>query len=89
MSRRKRPKLPRGIYLRGRVYWLTIQKNGKRYFITLETPDLADAVRRSEMMRQNLELESGAPLNAEIESTVSKLHTFVSTFLPTPAKVNL
>jgi len=43
MNRRKRPKLPRGIYLRGRLYWLAIQRNGKRHFITLETPDLAEA----------------------------------------------
>lgn len=71
MSRRKRPKLPRGLYLRGRVYWLAIQRNGKRYFITLETPDLTEAVRRSEIMRQNLELESGAPLNAEIDRFIA------------------
>src|SRR5439155_23134775 len=55
----------------GRVYWVAIQRNGKRHFITLETPDLAEAVRRTEIMRQNLELESGAPLNAEIDRFIA------------------
>jgi len=71
MNRRKRPKLPRGIYLRGRLYWLAIQRNGKRHFITLETPDLAEAVRRSETMRENLDLEHGAPLNDEIDRFIA------------------
>lgn len=59
------------MYLRGNIYWLAIQRSGKRHFITLETPDLAEAVRRSERMRHNLELESGAPLNAEIDRFIA------------------
>src|SRR4029077_3096658 len=59
------------MYLRGNIYWLSIQRKGKRHFITLETPDLAEAVRRSERMRHNLELESGAPLNAEIDRFIA------------------
>jgi integrase len=59
------------MYLRGSIYWLAIQRNGKRHFITLETPDLAEAVRRCERMQHNLELETGAPLDAEIDRFIA------------------
>ena len=69
-SRNKRT-LGRGIYLRGHVYWLAIQRNGKRYFITLETTDPAEAVRRAETMREHIDIESGAPINAEIDRFIA------------------
>jgi hypothetical protein len=59
MAYRKRRQLGRGIYLRGNVYWLAIQRNGKRHFITLETTDPAEAVRRAEAMQDYVNLESG------------------------------
>ena len=64
--RKTKPKLGRGIYLRGRTYWLSVQKNGSRSWTTLETSDPSEAIRQSETIRQNLILESGSPLNAEI-----------------------
>src|SRR5206468_3924219 len=65
MRARNKHKLGRGLYLRGHIYWFAIQRNGKRYFITLETTDPAEAVRRAETMRDHIDIESGAPLNAE------------------------
>src|SRR5438552_6109440 len=71
MRSRSNRKLGRGIYLRGHVYWLAIQRNGKRYFITLETTDPAEAVRRAETMRKHIDIESGAPINAEIDRFIA------------------
>jgi integrase len=71
MGSKKRRKLGRGIYTRGNIYWLTIQRNGKRHFITLETTDPAEAVRRAEAMRNNVDLELGAPLNVEIDRFIT------------------
>jgi integrase len=64
--RKTQRKVGRGIYLRGQIFWLNIQKNGSRSWITLETSDPAEAVRRAELLRENLVLESGSPLIAEI-----------------------
>src|SRR5947208_8502319 len=71
MRSRSKPKLGRGLYLRGHIYWFAIQRNGKRYFITLETTDPAEAVRRAETMRDHIDIESGAPLNAEIDRFIA------------------
>lgn len=71
MRSRSNRKLGRGIYLRGHVYWLAIQRNGKRYFITLETTDPAEAVRRAEAMRDHIDIESGAPIKAEIDRFIA------------------
>jgi len=71
MPSRNKRKLGRGIYLRGHVYWLAIQRNGKRYFITLETTDPAEAVRRAETMRDHIDIESGAPITAEIDRFIA------------------
>jgi integrase len=71
MGSKKKRKLGRGIYTRGHVYWLAIQRNGKRHFITLETTDPAEAVRRAEAMREHVTLELGAPLNAEIDRFIA------------------
>jgi hypothetical protein len=37
----------RGIYRRGDVFWLAKQVNGRRTFITLETGDYVEAVKRA------------------------------------------
>src|ERR1017187_9916544 len=66
MRSRSNRKLGRGIYLRGNIYWLAVQKNGQRSWITLETADPAEAVKRAESVRENVSLETGAPLEAEI-----------------------
>jgi integrase len=70
-SRPKRKKLGRGIYLRGHVYWFAVQRNGQRHFITLETTDPAEAVRRAETMREHIDIESGAPIKAEIDRFIA------------------
>src|SRR5438552_13790063 len=71
MRSRNKGKLGRGIYLRGHVYWFAIQRNGKRHFITLETTDPAEAVRRAETMRDHIDIETGAPLRAEIDRFIA------------------
>jgi integrase len=71
MPSRNKRKLGRGLYLRGNVYWFAIQRNGKRHFITLETSDPAEAVRRAEMMRDHIDIESGAPIKAEIDRFIA------------------
>ncbi len=70
-SRNKRKKLGRGIYLRGHIYWFAVQRNGQRHFITLETTDPAEAVRRAETMRDHVDIESGAPIKAEIDRFIA------------------
>lgn len=49
----------KGIYLRGRVYWFAKMIAGKRNFVSLETEDLAEALRRAQDLRDNPVLESG------------------------------
>jgi len=44
-------KLTRGIYRRGKIFWLAFQRDGKRRFISLETDDPLEAVRRANEMR--------------------------------------
>jgi integrase len=71
MRSRNKPQLGRGIYLRGHVYWFAVQRNGQRHFITLETTDPAEAVRRAETMRDHIDIESGAPIKAEIDRFIA------------------
>jgi integrase len=71
MRSRGKRKLGTGIYLRGSVYWFAVQRNGKRHFITLETSDPAEAVRRVEIMRDHIDLESGAPLKTEVDRFIA------------------
>lgn len=52
-------KLTRGIYLRGDIYWLAFQKDKKRHFVSLDTGDLSEAIRKAAKERQNPELKSG------------------------------
>ena len=41
-------KLTRGIYKRGKIYWLKFQRDGKRRYISLDTADPVEAITRSE-----------------------------------------
>lgn len=52
----------RGIYLRGNVYWLAIQKKRKRTFVSLKTSDPSEAIRNAARMRQLPAIASGAIL---------------------------
>ena len=60
----------RGIYQRGNIYWLAQQRKNKRVFVSLETSDFADAVRRAEELRELPELNQGGLLRAEIQRFV-------------------
>ena len=63
---RKRKNEMRGVYLRGKIYWLAVQRNGTRKFITLETSDPAEALRRAIQIRETPDLEAGSPMRLEI-----------------------
>jgi hypothetical protein len=65
MARAKK-QVGRGIYQRGNIYWLAIQRNGVRKFITLETSDPAEAVKRAADIREAPDLNASSPLRAEI-----------------------
>ena len=68
---RKRENPMRGIYLRGNIYWLAVQRDGVRRFITLETADAAEAVSRAKLIRETPELNSSSPLQAEVEHFIA------------------
>ena len=53
----------RGIYRRGNIYWLAMQRSGKRDFISLETSDFPSAVTRAEEMWAH----PGSALETEID----------------------
>ncbi len=61
----------RGIYKRGNVYWLAVQRNGVRKFISLETDDSAEAVRQANLIREAPELNASSPLRAEIDRFIA------------------
>ena len=63
----KRLKATRGIYRRGNIYWIAIQKNRKRDFISLETSDFTQAITRAEEMREHPGIQSGSALEVEID----------------------
>jgi integrase len=58
----------RGIYKRGSVYWLNFQINGKRNYVTLETENFAEAVKRAGEIRAAPALLPGNGFPLEIES---------------------
>lgn len=49
----------KGIYRRGQIYWFAKMIAGKRNFVSLETEDFVEAVRRAQDLRDNPVLESG------------------------------
>lgn len=53
-------RLTRGIYLRGNVYWLSVQKDRKRHYISLKTSDLSEAIRNAAKIRHTPAIASGA-----------------------------
>ncbi len=65
MAKRHNP--ARGVYKRGNIYWLAIQRNGKRDFISLETNDFATAIGRAEEIREHPGLQPGEGLETEID----------------------
>jgi integrase len=57
----------RGIYLRGKVYWLAVQQDRKRQFVTLDTSDPAIAIQKAKLVRKSGKIESGTLLDHAIE----------------------
>jgi len=57
----------RGIYLRGEIYWLGKQVNGRRSAVSLETRDYGEAVERAREILERPELQPAQAFNAEIE----------------------
>jgi integrase len=58
----------RGIYLRGSIYWLNFQRHGKRQFVSLETQDFSEALKRATEVRALPQLQHGSSFSAEIEA---------------------
>ena len=57
----------KGIYLRGRTYWLAKQVNGRRSFVSLETEDYVAAVQRAREIMDSPELQPAQSFTAEVE----------------------
>lgn len=68
----------RGIYKRGDVFWLNFQRAGDRHFISLETGDEIEAIRRAQRLRTGPELGTKSAISADIDE-----------FLRHKAKLNL
>lgn len=60
-------KLGRGIYLRGSVYWLAVQENGKRRHLSLKTKDPVIALRNALKARHSPELAPSEGFTRDVE----------------------
>lgn len=60
-----------GIYLRGSVYWLNFQRKGKRIFVSLETDDFAEAVKKAAEMRAHPGLVTANDFESEIQAFIA------------------
>ncbi len=61
----------RGIYLRGSVYWLAVQHKKVRRYVSLETGDYAEAIRRAGEIRESPELRTGDQIQGLIERFIA------------------
>lgn len=71
-------KAAKGIYQRGRIYWLKWQENGERKYVSLETDDAVEALTRARNVR-------GAPILQGSEG----LHRDIDRYLATKRQLNL
>jgi site-specific recombinase XerD len=60
----------RGIYIRGDVYWLAKQVNGRRSHVSLETRDYPEAVQRAQEIVNRPELQPALAMTAEMDRFV-------------------
>lgn len=60
-------KANRGVYMRGKIYWLAIQRNGVRRFVSLETGDYVEALTRADRIRG---IESFIPAKTELQKAI-------------------
>lgn len=63
-------RLTRGIYKRGDTYWLNVQKENKRTFVSLHTSDFATAIRKAARIRHSPQITSGLLLENCVERFV-------------------
>lgn len=63
-------RLTRGIYKRKNSYWLNVQKDNKRTFISLRTSDLSVAIRKAAQIRHSPQITSGLLLQNCVERFV-------------------
>jgi hypothetical protein len=63
-------RLTRGIYKRKNCYWLNVQKDNKRTFISLRTSDLSVAIRKVAQSRHSPQITSGLLLQNCVERFV-------------------
>lgn len=68
----KKSPLLRGIYKRGSVYWLAVQKDKKRHFISLGTDDLSQAILKATRLRRSPTIESGSVLKHAVERFIAQ-----------------
>ena len=61
----------KGIYKRGEIYWIALQKFGKRKYISLETNDEFEAIRRAREIRKADIFES-SPLTQAITNYIKE-----------------
>jgi integrase len=61
----------KGIFLRGKVFWLSCIQNGHRIQTSLHTDDEAEAVRKAIEIRGNPVLAVSEPLRAEVKAFVA------------------
>lgn len=65
-------RVARGIYKRGNVYWLAVQKDKKRHFISLGTDDYAQAILNATRIRHSPSVESGSILKYAVERFIAQ-----------------
>lgn len=71
----KRFQLTRGIYLRGNIYWLGVQKDKKRHYVSLKTGDLVEAIRNASRERHAPAITSGAVIEHGVARFVSYMRS--------------
>lgn len=69
-GRSSRARKVKGIFLRGKVFWLSCVENGHRIQTSLQTDDEAEAVRKAIEIRGNPALAISFPLRAEVEAFI-------------------
>lgn len=66
-----KPNPLRGIYLRGNTYWLAQQVNKKRSYVSLETGDMAEAIKKAADIRGADVLDDGSALEHVVDRYIA------------------
>lgn len=66
MTVKRDSRIPKGLYLRGRIWWLAITSStGKRHFLSLGTRKLAEAIKQAELIGARPEIKLPAAWDVE------------------------